>query len=78
MSEMNPEIPSDEFVRQIDVHALLPQQDPFVMIGQMEHFDMIIVRTSTEVLQSNIFVEKGTLDADGIIENIAQTCAVRI
>lgn len=78
MSEMNPEIPSDEFVRHIDVHTLLPQQEPFVMIGQMEHFDMVNMVTSTEVLPSNIFVEKGTLDAAGIIENIAQTCAVRI
>ena len=57
MIEMNPQTPSDEFVRQIDVHTLLPQQEPFVMIGQMEHFDMINVRTSTDVLPSNIFVE---------------------
>lgn len=75
---MDPHIPEDEFVRQIDVHTLLPQQEPFVMIGQMEHFDMINVRTSTEVLPSNIFVEDGVLDASGIIENIAQTCAAKI
>lgn len=75
---MNPQTPSDEFVRQIDIHTLLPQQEPFVMIGQMEHFDMINVRTSTDVLPSNIFVESRTLDAAGIIENIAQTCAARI
>ena len=30
--------PSDEFVSNIDVHTLLPQQEPFVMIGKMEHF----------------------------------------
>lgn len=75
---MNPHTPSDEFVRQIDVHTLLPQQEPFVMIGQMEHFDMTNVRTSTAVLMSNIFVEEGRLDAAGVIENIAQTCAARI
>lgn len=78
MNEMNPHTPSDEFVRQIDVHTLLPQQDPFVMIGQMQHFDMSNVKTSTEILLSNIFVEDETLDASGIIENIAQTCAARI
>ncbi len=39
---------------------------------------MINVRTSTLVDMSNIFVEGGTLDVSGIIENIAQTCAVRI
>jgi len=78
MIEMNPHTPADEFVRQIDVHTLLPQQEPFVLIGQMEHFDMTNVRTTTEVLPSNIFVEGGHLDASGIIENIAQTCAARI
>ena len=76
--EINPRTPPDEFVRQIDVHTLLPQQEPFVMIGQMEHFDMTNVRTTTQVLMSNIFVEGGVLDASGIIENIAQTCAARI
>ena len=78
MIEMNPQTPTDEFVRQIDVHTLLPQQEPFVMIEQMEHFDMSTVRTSTEVLKSNIFVEDEKLDVSGIIENIAQTCAARI
>lgn len=78
MIEMTPHTPTDEYVRQIDVHTLLPQQEPFVMIGQLEHFDMSSVRTSTEVLQSNIFVEGGKLDVSGIIENIAQTCAARI
>lgn len=78
MNETNPHTPLDEFVRQIDVHTLLPQQEPFVMIGQMLHVDMNNVKTSTEILMSNIFVEGETLDASGIIENIAQTCAARI
>jgi len=75
---MNPTLPSDEFVRQIDVHTILPQQEPFVMIGQIEHFDMKEVTTSTEIPASNIFVDNGTLSASGVIENIAQTCAARI
>lgn len=75
---MNPATPTDEFVRQIDIYSILPQQEPFVMIGRMEHFDMTNVSTSTEILPSNIFVENGTFDPSGIIENIAQTCAARI
>ena len=78
MIQANPEVPTDEFVRQIDIHTLLPQQEPFVMIGRLEHFDMKNVSTSTEVLASNIFVENGSLSASGVIENIAQTCAARI
>lgn len=78
MIQVNPEAPTDEFVRQIDIHTLLPQQEPFVMIGQLEHFDMKTVSTYTEVLASNIFAENGSLTASGVIENIAQTCAARI
>lgn len=69
---------SDDFVRAIDVHTLLPQQEPFVMIGRLDHFDMIIVKTSTHVSTDNIFVEDGLMSASGIVENIAQTCAARI
>ena len=37
---------TEEFLRQIDVHELLPQQEPFVMIGRLTHFDE--VRTVSE------------------------------
>lgn len=78
MIRVNPETPADEFVGRIDIHTLLPQQEPFVMIGQMIHFDMKTVVTSTEVMASNLFVGDGRLQTSGIIENIAQTCAARI
>lgn len=70
--------PSDEFVSSIDVHTLLPQQEPFVMIGTMEHFDMRCVVTCTTIEESNIFVEGQHMSASGLTENIAQTCAARI
>ena len=70
--------PADEFVSSIDVHTLLPQQEPFVMIDKMEHFDMQSVVTSTTIDESNIFVEKQHMSASGLTENIAQTCAARI
>ena len=37
---MNTSAPTDDFVREIDIHTLLPQQEPMVMIGQLMHFDM--------------------------------------
>ena len=70
--------PADEFVSSIDVHTLLPQQEPFVMIDKMEHFDMQSVVTSTTINESNIFVENQHMSASGLTENIAQTCAARI
>lgn len=62
----------------IDIHELLPQQEPFVMVGKLIHFDMEKTVTQTEVLADNLFVENGVFSASGIIENIAQTCAARI
>ena len=65
-------------LEKIDIHELLPQQEPFVMVGKLRHFDMEKTITTTEIVNSNIFVENGVFTASGIIENIAQTCATRI
>lgn len=62
----------------IDIHELLPQQEPFVMVGRLLHFDMEKTITQIVVSSENIFVENGLFTASGIIENIAQTCAARI
>ena len=70
--------PSKEFLLGIDVHELLPQQEPFVMIGKLTHFDMQRTITETMVKIDNIFVDDGFFSASGLIENIAQTCAARI
>ena len=69
---------SGDFLRSIDIHELLPQQEPFVMIGCLTHFDMIRTVTETKIQENNIFVENGMFSASGLIENIAQTCAARI
>lgn len=69
---------SKEMLRTIDVHDLLPQQEPFVMIGSLVHFDKILTVTETEVLADNIFVDQNHFSASGLMENIAQTCAARI
>lgn len=75
MSEM---IPSEEYLRSIDVHQVLPQQDPFVMVGCLTHFEIATSTTETEVKESNIFVDGGYLSSFGMLENIAQTCAARV
>ena len=65
-------------LEEIDIHTLLPQQEPFVMVGRLIHFDMEKTVTRTTVNPDNIFVENGLFTTSGIIENIAQTCAARI
>ncbi|MGN0089815.1 MAG: pseudouridylate synthase [Alloprevotella sp.] len=70
--------PLDVFVRQIDVHELLPQQEPFVMICSLSHFDMKCTKSVFKIPEDNIFVKDGVFTSSGLIENIAQTCAARI
>lgn len=62
----------------IDIHELLPQREPFVMVGKLIHFDIEKCVTATTVSADNIFVEDGVFTPSGIIENMAQTCATRI
>lgn len=65
-------------LEKIDIHELLPQQEPFVMVGKLVHFDMERTTTMTPIDETNIFVENGVFTASGVVENIAQTCAARI
>ena len=78
MEILNAGQPSEAQLRQIDIHELLPQQEPFVMIGKLIHFDQNMTVTETLVQEENIFVDGGRFSAAGLMENIAQTCAARI
>ena len=69
---------TESFLRQIDIHTLLPQQEPFIMVGCLTQIDEVKCTTETLVKTENIFVDDGSLSASGLIENIAQTCAARI
>ena len=75
---MNTKEPTENFLRSIDVHELLPQQEPFVMIGTLVKFDMTRTVTELTIPADNLFVDNGYFSASGLIENIAQTCAARI
>ena len=69
---------TEEFLRSIDIHTVLPQQEPFVMIETLTNFEMTTSTTETTIKESNIFVNDGRFSAAGMMENIAQTCAARI
>ncbi len=78
MNKFDVEHPSELELRAIDVHELLPQQEPFVMIGSLVYFDRALTITETKVQADNIFVDENHFSASGLMENIAQTCAARI
>ena len=62
----------------VDVHRLLPQQEPFVMIDRLVHYDPVRTVTTLQVRPDNIFADEGYLSVAGLNENIAQTCAARM
>lgn len=70
--------PDEAFLRSIDIHELLPQQEPFVMVSRLVHFDAVRTICEMDIKADNIFVEDGCFSVSGMIENIAQTCAARI
>lgn len=70
--------PDEELLRSIDIHQLLPQQEPFVMVGCLTGFGTKSSTTETRICGDNIFVDDGFFSAAGILENIAQTCAARV
>ncbi len=69
---------TDKFLSTVDVCDILPQREPFVMVGRIVHFGMGTTTSETLVREDNIFVEDGFFSPCGIMENIAQTCASRI
>lgn len=48
------------------------------MVGSLTHYDDENVETETLISPDNIFVDDGEMSSAGMIENIAQTCAVRV
>lgn len=70
--------PTDAFVQGIEIHTLLPQQEPFVMIDTLRHYSRDVVVTTLHIKPDNLFAGQNSLSASGLVENIAQTCAARI
>lgn len=65
-------------LRQLHMHDLIPQRPPFVMVDALEDFSHERTVTSFTVRPDCIFVENGHMNATGLVENVAQTCAVRM
>lgn len=65
-------------LQDIPLKELIPQRPPFVMIDKMMSFNMTVTETQLEVRADNVFCKEGRLSAEGLMENIAQTCAARM
>lgn len=62
----------------IDLYSIIPQRPPMVMIDRLLECGKTTTTTDFRVLADCILVENGQLSAEGMLENIAQTCAARI
>ena len=59
------------------VSKLIPQQPPMVMVDELLYHDDQKSLSNLHIENDNLFVEEGLLSEAGIIENIAQTAALR-
>ncbi len=60
-----------------DITKYIPQRQPMVMIDTLLQSTERFTATALQVEPDNIFVRNGYLLPPGIIENIAQTAAIR-
>lgn len=61
-----------------NVLDLLPQRPPFVFIDRLVDCTAEATVTSLTVREDHPFFASGRMQAPGLLENIAQTCATRI
>lgn len=62
----------------VSIADLLPQRKPFVMISSLLSCSYEGTVTRFLIQEDNVFAEDGKLVPEGLVENIAQTCAARI
>ena len=65
-------------LEEIDILDLIPQRPPFVLIDRLTAFDEARTETRFTVRAEHLMCESDRLQAAGLIENIAQTCAARL
>jgi 3-hydroxyacyl-[acyl-carrier-protein] dehydratase len=65
-------------VNEEEITLLIPHRVPFVMVDQLLHNDEKITISSFVVKSDNLFLENDVLTEPALIENIAQTAALRV
>lgn len=62
----------------IPITDLIPQRPPFVMVDRLTACDASDARTEFVVRPDNFFLKGDLLSSEGLMENMAQSCAARI
>ena len=65
-------------IEDIILRELIPQRPPFVMIDRLLSCNNVVTITELEVRDDNLFIAGDRFSAEGLMENIAQTCAARM
>lgn len=61
-----------------EVHAMVPQKPPMVMIDKIIEVTAEKAVTGLTITSDNVFFEDGCFQAPGLSENIAQTAAAQV
>jgi predicted hotdog family 3-hydroxylacyl-ACP dehydratase len=61
-----------------NILELIPQAQPFVMVGQLTYQDETISCSTFTIAADNCMVYNGLFSEGGLMENIAQTAAARV
>ncbi len=64
-------------LKDIEIEDILPQRPPMLMVDALTEYDENGAATVLTVRPDCIFVSDGRLTPEGVIENVAQTCAAR-
>lgn len=59
------------------VHKLIPQEKPMIMVDSLIHNEALKTITGFYIDRGNLFSENGKFTAEGLIENMAQSAALR-
>lgn len=61
-----------------EVAELLPQREPYILIDHITDVSADGATTLYKIKEESPFVQDGKMQAAGVIENVAQTCAAHI
>lgn len=64
-------------VKKTDVLSFIPQRQPMVMVDELVSSDEVSSISSFRLKQENIFCSEGFFTEAGLIENMAQTAALK-
>ena len=65
-------------LEEIDVLDLIPQKPPFIFVDKLLEVNSDAISTEFVIREDNLLVDNGLFSPEGLIENVAQSCAVRL